>query len=319
MICVAGWAGRQPFGPGLLLRPRFVTTTAVAGISHQTSLDARPPLPRAPDTAALWLARQACACRWKSTPWRAGHPCRIPFYFEAFREEGWSRWPWTGYRLRSCRAALGSPLRGRIALATEVLFDSEAKIDCPTEERRLAYLPQDFGLFPFMSVRGNEEFAMVCQSEASTRSQRRRAAMVCLDRFGIAHLASRLPNQLSGGERQRVALARVIASQPRALLLDEPTAFLDVEARADVRLLLAATLRELAIPALIVTHDFGDIRAIAGRVAVMDRGRMIACTSLAEALQAPPNPFAARLLRQSEPAGTTDVVLPLPDTRNAKN
>lgn len=196
------------------------------------------------------------------------------------------------------------PHKGRIALARDVLFDSEAQIDCPTEERHLAYLPQDFGLFPFMTVQENVEFAMACQLEAPTRNERRRAAMACLDRFGVAHLADRPPDQLSGGERQRVALARAIASRPRALLLDEPTASLDIEARTDVRLLLAATLRDLEIPALIVTHDLGDILALAGRVAVMDSGRIVACTDLAEARRSPPNPFAARLLAQPESTGT---------------
>ena len=187
------------------------------------------------------------------------------------------------------------PTRGRVVLEDEVLFDAEAGIERPTEERRMAYLPQDFGLLPFLTAAENVAFAVACRPERVSRAKRRRTALAGLERFGIAHLAGRRPGQLSGGERQRVALARAMASQPRALLLDEPTASLDVGARAEVRTLLAASIRELGIPTLIVTHDRGDILALAGRVAVMEAGRVISCTGLREARNAPASAFAAKL------------------------
>ncbi len=198
-------------------------------------------------------------------------------------------------------AALGirAPAGGRVVLAGEVLFDSVAGIDRPTEERRMAYVPQDFALFPFLNARENVEFAIASRPGSSVspgRAERRKQATAALARLGIAHLASRRPDQLSGGERQRVALARAIASQPQALLLDEPTAALDVDARADVRRVLAGIVAELAIPTLIVTHDPGDILALAGRVAVMDAGKIATCMPLSEVRFAPPDGFAARLL-----------------------
>jgi molybdate transport system ATP-binding protein len=196
-----------------------------------------------------------------------------------------------------------TPARGRITLMDELLFDAEKDVDRPTEERRMAYLPQDFGLFPFMTALENVEFAMTCQRSPSTRRERRDSASACLDRFGIAHLSARKPHQLSGGERQRVALARAISTQPRALLLDEPTASLDVGARTEIRTLLADSIRALAIPVLLVTHDIGDIRALAGRIAVMESGRLVAHMSLAEAQATPPNAFAAQLLRPTSDAG----------------
>jgi molybdate transport system ATP-binding protein len=186
--------------------------------------------------------------------------------------------------------------RGRITLGNEVLLDSTVGIDRAPEERHIAYLPQDFGLFPFLTAQENVEFAIACQSGRSRRVERRRAAKELLAGFGVSHLADRSPAHLSGGERQRVALARAIASQPQALLLDEPTASLDVEARTQVRALLSAHIRDLAIPTIIVTHDCGDVLALAGRVAVMEKGRITTCASLAETRRSPPTPFAARLL-----------------------
>ena len=125
--------------------------------------------------------------------------------------------------------------------------------------------------------------------------------MAYLEQFGIGHLAGRGPHQLSGGERQRVALARAIASEPRALLLDEPTASLDVGARADVRALLQELFERLQIPTLIVTHDAGDIAALASRVAVMEAGRIVGCASAQEAVRHPANAFADHLLNGLRP------------------
>jgi len=189
------------------------------------------------------------------------------------------------------------PARGRIALGAEVLFDSEHHVDVPPEERRFAYLPQDFGLFPHLTALENVAFAIACRGSGQPRRARRREAGACLARFGIAHLGPRLPAQLSGGERQRVALARATATRPRALFLDEPTASLDVGARAEVRALLAETIRALAIPTLIVTHDLGDVLALTTRVAVMEAGRVVACAELDRVRAEPPTAFAARLLR----------------------
>jgi molybdate transport system ATP-binding protein len=198
-------------------------------------------------------------------------------------------------------AVLGirTPSRGRIVLGDDVVFDGEAGMDQPAEYRRIAYMPQDSGLFPFMTVRENIEFALACREGTLARKQRRQKAVAGLERFGVAHLAEQLPGSLSGGQRQRVALARAVATRPRAILLDEPTAALDVDARAEVRNLLRSILHALAIPALVVTHDLDDILALAGRIAVMDAGRIVAFTTLAEARRTPPNSFTAKLLAAS--------------------
>jgi molybdate transport system ATP-binding protein len=191
--------------------------------------------------------------------------------------------------------------RGRIALGEDVLFDRDLAIDRPTEERHLAYLPQDFGLFPHLTAVQNVAFALACGPESASRAQRRRQAMAWLDRFGLGSLANRHPSQLSGGERQRIALARAMASSPKALLLDEPTASLDVEARVEVRAFLAEAIRTLSLPTVLVTHDVMDVEALAGRVAVLEKGRIAACGLLADIRKAPPTPFASRLLSSPAP------------------
>lgn len=191
---------------------------------------------------------------------------------------------------------LRMPRQGRITLGSDLLFDSDRGYCRPPEERRLAYLPQDFGLFPFLTAQGNVEFAITCRRDRPGRHARSKLALEYLERLGIAPLAGRRPDQLSGGQRQRVALARALASEPRAMLLDEPTAALDIGARDEVRTLLRTSIEDLRIPAVIVTHDFGDVVSLAARVAVMEAGRLVACVGVDEAQRSPPTAFVRRLV-----------------------
>ena len=110
------------------------------------------------------------------------------------------------------------PERGRIVLCDEVLFDAALAIDRPTEERHLAYLPQDFGLFPHLTAVENVAFALACRSERANGKQRRDPGHDMAGAFWARQLADRNPAQLSGGERQRIALARALASSPKAIL-----------------------------------------------------------------------------------------------------
>ena len=201
------------------------------------------------------------------------------------------------------------PERGRIALGDEILFDTDRAVDLPTEERHLAYLPQNFGLFPHLTAVQNVAFALACSALPTSRKERRAQAMTWLDRFGLGGLANRTPSQLSGGERQLIALARALASSPKAILLDEPTASLDIEARVEVRAFLAESIRSLGLPTIVVTHDIMDVEALAGRVAVLEKGRVAGCGLPADIRRSPPTPFASKFL--STPA--SEGVVPIPD------
>jgi molybdate transport system ATP-binding protein len=157
------------------------------------------------------------------------------------------------------------------------------------ERRSVGFVFQDYALFPHLSVRGNVAFAGPPGD--------------VLERLGIEHLAHARPRELSGGERQRVALARALARRPDVLLLDEPLAALDPHTRDTVRVELRATLRELGLPTLVVTHDFVDAAALAERVGVLVDGRMVQMGRADELIASPGAPFVARFAGGDAPHG----------------
>ena len=180
-------------------------------------------------------------------------------------------------------AGLERPSAGRIAFGDEVWLDAARGIHLSPERRRVGYLPQDYGLFPHLTVAGNVRFAG------------RRERPDLLERLKIAHLAAAHPAQLSGGERQRVALARALAREPRVLLLDEPFGALDSITRQQVRNELADVLAGLRLPTLLVTHAFDDATVLADRIGVLDKGRLVQLTTATELLHDPADSMVAAL------------------------
>ena len=190
------------------------------------------------------------------------------------------------------RALLGLlPVEGRVGVAGVTLRDDRAGVDVPVEERRLGWVPQDYALLPHMTVRQNVAFAARVSRGGSVEAPERVDGL--LRRFGLEALSARRPRGLSGGERQRVALARALATQPRALLLDEPLAAFDLAARGLVRDLLRGWLDEAGLPALLVTHDPGDARALTDTVAFVEAGRLTQWGTWSEVEASPATPYAA--------------------------
>ena len=185
--------------------------------------------------------------------------------------------------------------QGRITLGDDVLLDTAAGVAVPMEERRIAWLPQDYALFPHLNARGNVAFALR-SAPRLTRVEARALADAALDELGVLALAERHPAALSGGEQQRVALARALSVKPRALLLDEPLAALDVGTRREVRGFLKDTLARLALPSIVVTHDAADVRALGGRVVVLERGRVTQTGSWQELCAHPASAFVEALV-----------------------
>ena len=191
-------------------------------------------------------------------------------------------------------AGLVKPSDGAIRCNDETWFDAGRGVFAPPEKRRVGLVFQDYALFPHLTVRQNVEYA------------RRHAADDYLDRFQIRHLEDERPGSLSGGERQRVALARALARDPEILLLDEPLAALDAHTKADVRAELQELLGGLEIPTLLVTHDFEDAAALAGRVGVVVEGRLRQEGTPAELVAQPADPFVASFTGANLLHGRTD-------------
>ncbi|MBE2253005.1 MAG: ABC transporter ATP-binding protein [Myxococcus sp.] len=186
--------------------------------------------------------------------------------------------------------------RGRIEVGGECLLDTSAGVEVPLEQRRLGYVPQDYALFPHLTVRGNVEFALASAAPALERGARRERVERVLTDLALGALAERRPLALSGGEKQRVALARALAVGPRALLLDEPLAALDVSSRREVRRFLVEWLARHGLPTVVVTHDAADARALGQRIVVLEAGRVVQSGSWAELSAAPASPFVAEFV-----------------------
>lgn len=144
-----------------------------------------------------------------------------------------------------------------------IVLDGLDVTGLPPEQRRLGALFQDPLLFPHFSVVQNVIFAL---PPGGIRGERRRAAARLLAAVGLEDFGSRDPATLSGGQQARVALVRVLAAAPRALLLDEPFAKLDAPLRGAVRDLVFGEVARRRLPALLVTHDTADAEAAGGPV-----------------------------------------------------
>jgi len=186
-------------------------------------------------------------------------------------------------------AILGAlrPGCGRVVCCEKVLFDSAGSIDLPIRERRIGMVFQDALLFPHLSAEDNVAFAL-------RGTDRRSRARIWLDRVGAGPLAEAHPSRLSGGERQRVALARCLAADPAALLLDEPFSALDARARESLGALLLELQAETGIPFLHVTHDLGEAMRMGDRLVLLDRGSVIQSGPPAQVVAHPGSMAAAR-------------------------
>ncbi|MES1173755.1 MAG: ATP-binding cassette domain-containing protein [Myxococcales bacterium] len=168
-------------------------------------------------------------------------------------------------------AGLLRPVSGRVALGSELLFDSAQGIHRPPNERRVALVFQSLALFPHLDAFANVAYGL---PRALKRTERLERARGWLTRLRVAHLAERFPTSYSGGEAQRVALARALASEPRALLLDEPFSALDQELASELCAELVSHVVSLHIPVVLVTHDRTLAREVGQQVTLLRAGRV---------------------------------------------
>ncbi|MDR0838305.1 MAG: ATP-binding cassette domain-containing protein [Oscillospiraceae bacterium] len=188
-----------------------------------------------------------------------------------------------------CVAGVLRPDEGVIELNGRALFDSDRKINLPPQKRKIGYLFQQYSLFPNMTVAQN--IALGVQYEK--RDVRRAVAARWISAMHLDGLGNRRPQELSGGERQRVALARALASEPEALLFDEPFSALDDYLRWQVELELADTLREFRGPSVFVTHSRDEAYRLCGQVCVLQDGKSERQTSVKGLFRSPETLSAA--------------------------
>ncbi len=194
------------------------------------------------------------------------------------------------------RAILGldAPGAGKVIVGGVCVSDGDRELVAP-EARDVAMVFQDLALWPHMSVRGNLEFGLRARRlAAADRAARVRRA---LDWVSMADKGERSPGELSGGERQRVAIARALVLEPKAVLLDEPLANLDIALKDEILTVLARLLAERRIPAIYVTHDAHEAARLATRVAVLESGRITQRGGIAELAANPATTFVQAFTR----------------------
>ncbi len=167
--------------------------------------------------------------------------------------------------LLRCIAGLDRPDRGKIVLNGRTLLDTGKGIQIPARERRVGMLFQHYALFPHRTLGENIAFGI---RHLPPEEQTRRVAEL-LGRTRIAGLDHRYPREVSGGEQQRAALARALAIEPEALLLDEPLSALDTHLRSQMEAQLQETFAAFPRPALLVTHNIEEAYRLGEQLLVL--------------------------------------------------
>ena len=180
---------------------------------------------------------------------------------------------------------------GTVSIGERVVDDAATFV--PARRRGVAMVSQAPRIFTHMSVAANVAFPLRVRGVG--RAEARTAALEQLGAVGIADLASKRASDLSGGQAARVAIARALVFRPEVLILDEPTAALDVEATAQVSAVLRERLAGAGITTLLVSHDIAEVLSLASHMIVMGEGRIVEEGEPARVLASPASVFAARL------------------------
>ncbi|HWW05432.1 ABC transporter ATP-binding protein [Collimonas sp.] len=171
-------------------------------------------------------------------------------------------------------AGLLIPDHGMIRLKQNVLFNSATGICLPPQQRKVAYLFQDYALFPHLTVAQNVAFGLRKGSFNLRRPHDHPMVKKWLASFELSATANSYPHQLSGGQRQRVALARALVLEPDILLLDEPFSALDLSLRDKMRHELSELQRHLDVPMMVITHDPADLALLGDEIFEIRDGKI---------------------------------------------
>jgi molybdate transport system ATP-binding protein len=199
-------------------------------------------------------------------------------------------------------AGLAAIDTGRITIDGAVVDDPVADVFVEPEQRSVGLVFQSYLLFERMTVLENVAYGL--RARKVPKAEARRRAGEWLERVGLSAYADQRASALSGGQAQRAALARALATDPRALLLDEPLAALDAGTRGAVRRELRGHLATFDGTCVLVTHDPVDAYALADRVAILDAGRIVQAGTVADVTAHPRSRYVADLVGVNLVSGT---------------
>lgn len=191
-----------------------------------------------------------------------------------------------------CIAGIITPDSGKIVIDGITVFDSDKKINLPPQKRNVGYLPQNYALFPNMTVYKN----IMTGLNSISRSERKVKAAEFIEKFDLANIKELYPNQISGGQAQRVALARALCTNPRLLLLDEPFSALDSEIKLKLQINLNNMISEYSGQVLFVSHDKDEVYSNSSKVCFIDNGSSTSCVSIVDVFNRPTTKTQAVLL-----------------------
>jgi spermidine/putrescine transport system ATP-binding protein len=187
----------------------------------------------------------------------------------------------------------------------QILLHGEDVVGVPPNHRDVNVVFQSYALFPHMTVYENVAFGL--ERKRVDRKSIKQRANEMLELVQLEGKSDRRPRELSGGQQQRVALARALVNRPRALLLDEPLAALDLKLRQAMQLELKRIQREVGITFVFVTHDQNEALTMSDRLVVMNEGRIEQLGSPREVYERPRTRFVAGFIGTSNLiAGTVD-------------
>ncbi|CAI0829242.1 putrescine ABC transporter ATP-binding subunit PotG [Serratia marcescens] len=176
----------------------------------------------------------------------------------------------------------------------QIVLDGQDMSHVPPYQRPINMMFQSYALFPHMTVEQNIAFGLKQDKMPRAEIAERVAEMLAL--VHMQEFARRKPHQLSGGQRQRVALARSLAKRPKLLLLDEPMGALDKKLRDRMQLEVTDILERVGVTCVMVTHDQEEAMTMAGRIAIMNRGKFVQIGEPEEIYEHPNSRFSAEFI-----------------------
>ncbi|MGF6174571.1 ABC transporter ATP-binding protein [Ensifer sp. 4252] len=185
-------------------------------------------------------------------------------------------------------AGLETPTSGKVLIGGKDVTYLHPK------DRQISMVFQDYALYPHMNLADNIAYPLKVRGEAEDKRHAR--AKEVADVLKIGDLMKRLPSQISGGQQQRTSLARALVYPSQVYLFDEPLSNLDAKLRLEARGFLNHLQRDMGMTAVYVTHDQAEAMALATRIAVMDKGRIVQFAPPIEIYRRPATTFVANFV-----------------------